>query len=153
MKVGERTSARVEDVRDNGVYLRAGERQGIIPVVELTWDETRSHRPTDFAKPGDELEFIVMTMYEDGFSGSLKRLEPTGDPRAHPGLKDGRWLDATVRALKPFGVFVDLAIGVVAKLEPCSDEMRNKLKVGSPLRVSVTDVSEETGNIIARSVA
>jgi ribosomal protein S1 len=152
MKVGELGRARVKEVRDNGLYLRAGDRHGIITVVELTWDETVRPHPADFAQPGDELDFVVMTVHEGGFSGSLKRLHPTGDPRAHPFLRDGTPIAATVRAIRPFGVLVNLSIGLVARLEPYPDAMHDSLEVGASIRVVVTDVNDNSGTIAARQM-
>ena len=150
MKVGERVSAEVTDVKDNGIFLSHEGLPGIITVVELTWDETKRPVPADFASRGDALELLVMTAHDAGFSGSLKRLRPEDDPRSHAALTDSSVLAATVRAMPSFGVLVNLPIGLVAKLDPCPDTLREKLEVGSEISVIVAHVDEGTGKITVR---
>jgi len=149
MRVGERIVARVVEVKDNGIYLDHEGRSGIISVVELTWDETKKPVPEEFAAPGDDLELLVMTEHAGSFSGSLKRLQPNDDPRRHPALTDGSVLTASVRAIRPFGVLVDLPIGLVAMLAHRTDACRESLYVGATLKVVVT-ADEATGKVTAR---
>lgn len=150
MKIGEQIIARVVEVKDNGIFLRYKDLFGIISVVELTWDETQRPVPETFARSGDNLQLLVMSAHESGFSGSLKRLRPEDDPRALPALKDGSVLSASVRAKRPFGVFVNLSIGLVAMLEDCSTSLRESLEVGQTLDVVVTKVDEVSGKLSAR---
>ncbi|MFK7992187.1 MAG: hypothetical protein AB8I08_39575 [Sandaracinaceae bacterium] len=152
VRVGEQITARVVEVKENGIWVRHEGRTGIIPIVEWTWCETTRPVPERFATPGEDLRLLVMTDHESGFSGSLKRLRPGDDPRRHPALHDGSVLSASVRATRPFGVFVDLSIGLVAMLEDGGDGVRDDLEVGRAVRVTVTDSDEATGKIRVRVV-
>ncbi|MFK8001718.1 MAG: hypothetical protein AB8H86_19140 [Polyangiales bacterium] len=150
MKVGEQIVARVVEVQENGIYLRHEDYSGIVSVVELTWNETQRPVPEDFARAGDDLRLLVMTVHEHGFSGSLKRLRPGDDPRRLPVLTDGSVLNASVRAKRAFGVFVDLSIGLVATLEGCTHSFRDSLEVGQALRVIVSNVDKASGKLSVR---
>lgn len=150
MKVGDRITAEVTAVRDNGIFVTHDGREGLIRVVELTWDETRKPIPADFACVGGAVELHVTSVHEAGFSGSLKMLSPATNPRLHPALTDGRVLVAHVRAILSWGVLVNLPIGLVARLDPCPEATRATLHVDMPVEVVVTAVDGDSGKITAR---
>ncbi|UJR80385.1 S1 RNA-binding domain-containing protein [Sandaracinus amylolyticus] len=118
LQPGQRLKGRVTQVRDFGVFVDLGGVEGLVHMSELSWD--RAVRPSDAARPGDEVEVQVLRVTEpqgrkdrDGrIALSLKAL--AADPwDVHlQGLEEGQARKGKVTRTAEFGAFVELAPGV-----------------------------------------
>lgn len=148
--VGDRVVARVVETRDNGIFVEYAGRCGIVSVVELSWDETRRCQPASFARAGDDLEVVIMAVGPSSFGASVRELTPRDNPWVHPMLRVGETLSGSVRVVHSFGVFVNLDLGVVVRVE--ADDSAT-FAVGDRVEVVLSRVDAERRKLEGRAVA
>lgn len=138
MKVGDRIVVRVTAVNDSGVFVEHAGRPGIVSVVELTWNEIGQDRHLPFVDV-EELEVIVMAVGPDSFGASLRECRPEDNPWKHATLHAGAAHWGEVRVIHDFGVFVNLEIGLVARVESKAVNW----SVGQRVEVVLSDVRRD----------
>lgn len=147
MKAGDKIRCRVTRVEDNGIYLTHGGRSGLVRVVELTWKDTEAPIPARFARAGDELEVVVLSVGPGSFGASIKHLDPSANPWLSPQVKIGTRLPGVVRSIRDFGAFVDLDVGLVALVRE-----HPHLELGDACEVELTRVDGDARKLEGRLV-
>jgi small subunit ribosomal protein S1 len=109
---GDVVQGTVSSLRDFGAFVDLGGTDGLIHISELAWRHV--HHPKEVLQVGDEIKVYVLRLdYERKRIGlSLKRLQP--DPWSWVELNyvEGQLVSGVVSAIKEFGVFLTLDIGL-----------------------------------------
>jgi small subunit ribosomal protein S1 len=115
LRVGERFTGTVVNVRDFGAFVDIGGIEGMVPASELAYGR---NRPQDIVHPGDEVQVEVMDIGpgKDGrierISLSMRALAQDPFEQVAPHLTPGTVLKGLVRKVEAFGAFVELVPGV-----------------------------------------
>lgn len=80
LQPGDVVTARVEELRDDGLVLVCGSQLGYLWASELDWRRVRRASPSHFAQRGDWLRVKVTATTETTFLASLRALNPELDP-------------------------------------------------------------------------
>ncbi len=128
LQPGQRLRGRVTHVRDFGVFVDLGGVEGLVHMSEVSWD--RGVRPADAARPGDEVEVVVLRVGEgpprrdgkpperrgrdrDGrISLSNKATLPDPIETNHGEIAEGPGRQGQVTRPAEFGAFIELAPAV-----------------------------------------
>ena len=156
---GQRLKGRVTQVRDFGVFVDVGGVEGLVHMSELSFD--RNLRPSDVAKPGDEVEVQVLRQPEIGGRGkdrhdrlslSIKALEPDPWDQHDEILAEGTVQKGKVMRVAEFGAFVELTPGVegllhVSELGRDVKHAAHVLKPGDELDVVIDRVDKKARRV------
>jgi len=145
--VGDVVTGRVVSVRDFGAFLDLGGGvQGLLHVSEMGWSRVESSSAV--ATPGQELSVKVLRIDQERGQIALGLKQLLADPwEAVPATFEvGRVYGGRVDRHAPFGVFVQVADGVVG-LVPRSEtalapdaDLRRAFPTGSNISVTVLDI-------------
>jgi small subunit ribosomal protein S1 len=160
LKVGERITGAVTQVRDYGLLVELGDGlEGLVHQSEVSW--SRTARPFDVAKVGDVVEVEVLRVQQatrkdrtGRVSLSMRKCQP--DPwSAHAdALKPGAVHKGTVTRTAEFGAFILIAPEIEGLLHISELGDRNIKHAGEVLNVGETiDVLVERVDREARRVS
>ncbi|MEP7354960.1 MAG: 30S ribosomal protein S1 [Acidobacteriota bacterium] len=111
---GSRVIGRVMSVTDYGAFveIEAGV-EGLIHVSEMTWSRRMKH-PSKIAKPGDQVEAVVLEVKvkERRVSLGIKQLEADPWTTVADRYSIGSVVEGRIRKLTDFGVFMEIEEGV-----------------------------------------
>lgn len=140
---------RVVSVRDFGAFVDLGGGvQGLLHVSEMGWSHTTN--PSAVAAPGQELTVKVLRIDEKTGQIALSLKQLLADPWAAVAatFRIGQVYDGRVERHAKFGVFVELAPGVVG-LVPLAEsgvareaDVQKALPIGSTVSVVVQEIDE-----------
>ncbi len=146
LKVGERITGTVSNVRDFGAFVDLGGVDGLIPVSEMAWGKVRAQ---EFVTPGQTVEVEIIAL--EGPEGAPERItlsmralgeKPVVEAKAAPGT--GTIHEVTVDKIESFGLFVSFAggRGLLPKSELGEHEgdLRKKYPVGTVLKAAIVAV-------------
>lgn len=146
---GAVVTGRVVSVRDFGAFIDLGGGvQGLLHVSEMGWSHVTN--PSAVAAPGQELTVTVLRIDEKAgqIALSLKRLLADPWTAVPASFRIGQVYEGRVERHATFGVFVELAPGVIG-LVPFSEsgvareaDARKALPVGSTVSVVVQEIDE-----------
>lgn len=110
LKEGTIVEGTVSGVVDFGVFvkfvLNGQDLEGLVHISELAWQ--RVDDPRDFAKPGDHVKAMVISVDGTRISLSLKRLREDPWLKVSERYKAGDKVTGTVLKITPYGAFVKL---------------------------------------------
>ena len=148
MKPGDTIVAEVDDVRPNGLTLRAEGQTGFINVTNLSWEQ-QTIDPHAFAKRGETIRVKVYAVTEQGFYASLKALHPENDPFVDlAAYQPGRSHRGVVTGVRRFGTFVRLETAAVGRIE--HDPSAASRSLGDTIDVEVVSFDPETTKLELR---
>jgi len=144
LTVGAVVTGRVTSVRDFGAFVELGGGvQGLLHVSEMGW--SRVQDPSLIAKPGDEIAVKVLRIDGDKIALGLKQLADDPWSSAATAFPTGQVVRGRVSRIAEFGVFVELAPGVVG-LVPRSEtslagdaDLKKAFAIGTALDVMVLE--------------
>lgn len=122
LEPGRRLRGRVTHVRDFGIFVDIGGIEGLVHMSEVSWD--RSVKPSDVARPGDEIDVQVLRVGGDDRRGegrdrrdgrvglSIKALLPDPWTQHAAELEEGQVKKGKVNRTAEFGAFVEIAPGI-----------------------------------------
>lgn len=155
---GQRIKGRVTQVREFGLFVDIGGLEGLVHLSELSWD--RGVKPSDVAKPGDEVEVQVLRVSEpqgrkdrEGrIALSLKALTPDPWETNLDGIAEGVARKGRVTRTTEFGAFVELAPGIegllhVSELGRDVRHANERVKEGDELYVVVERIDRKARRI------
>jgi small subunit ribosomal protein S1 len=150
--VGMRMKRTVKNLSPSALFFEIEEGiDGILHVDDISW--TKKHRnAASFAKPGDEIEFMILAIDREKQKIQLGVKQLSEDPweslaRAYP---RGSVIDGEITSITEFGFFVKVQGGIEGllhktnmsdpALEPV-EALIARYKVGDPIRSMVVEVS------------
>ena len=117
LEQGQKLKGRVTQVRDFGLFVDIGGVEGLVHQSELSYGH--GVRPSDVAKPGDEVEVQVLRVGAEGEGGrrdrvarvslSMKALLPDPWDAHADALSEGSARMGKVTRTTDFGAFIELA--------------------------------------------
>jgi len=112
LKEGDIVTGFVTNITDFGVFVDLGGLEGLIHVSELSWG--RVHHPSTIFDIGDEVETMVVNVYEDQARVALscKRLKKNPWDNLADQIDSSKIFNATVTKIVKYGVFARLEIGI-----------------------------------------
>lgn len=159
LKIGERLSGAVTQVRDYGLLVELGDGlEGLVHQSEVSW--SRAARPFDVAKVGDVVEVEVLKVQQPTrkdrtgrVSLSMRRCQP--DPWSQSeALRPGAVHKGTVTRTAEFGAFILIAPEIEGLLHISELGNRDLKHAGEVLNVGdVIDVLVERVDREARRVS
>lgn len=158
LQPGQRLKGRVSHVRDFGVFVDLGGVEGLVHMSELSWD--RGIRPSDAAKPGDEVEVQVLRVSEpqsrkdrDGrIALSMKALSPDPWEANLQEIEEGSARRGKITRTADFGAFVEIAPGVegllhISELGRDLKHANERVKEGDELTVVLERIDRKARRI------
>ncbi|MDR0769499.1 MAG: 30S ribosomal protein S1 [Dysgonamonadaceae bacterium] len=151
LKVGDKVKGKVIVVTDYGVFIEIYPGvEGLVHVSEMSWAQyLRSAH--DFAKIGDEVEAIILSIDREERKLSLGIKQMKGDPweTIETNYAIGSKHIAKVHNLTNYGVFVELEEGVEGLIHISDLSWTKKIKhpgeftsVGSEIEVQVLEIDK-----------
>ena len=114
LEVGQVVSGVVRRVMDYGIFVElvAG-IEGLVHVSDISWD-TRSQKPRDVAKKGQQINTVILSVDVENrrLSLGIKQLEPDVWDTLLSQIVAGDVVPGRVLRKKEYGFFVELAPGV-----------------------------------------
>ncbi|HEY4400052.1 MAG TPA: 30S ribosomal protein S1 [Lactobacillaceae bacterium] len=151
LNVGDIIEGTVARLADFGAFVNLGEVDGLVHVSEISHD--RVNNPADVLKKGDKVNVKVLALDEEKgrISLSIKATEASRWDKFAQEAPVGTALEGTVKRLKDFGAFVEVADGIegLVHISQIAHERiqspADALTVGEKVQVQVLDVrpSEE----------
>ena len=142
VKPGDTIVAEVDDIKPNGLYLRAQGQTGFINVTNLSWEQ-QAIDPHAFGKRGESLRVKVYAVSDHGFLASLKALHPENDPFVDLDVyQPGQRHRGVVTSVRRFGTFVRLDTAAVGRIE--RDPAASTRSLGEQVEVEVVAFDLET---------
>ncbi len=150
LNVGALVRGKVTRVEKFGAFVEISPgMEGLVHVSNLS--RKRVEDPTEFVKPGQDVEAVVLDIKEGGkrIGLSMKALEPDPwDEVAHK-YSEGSIIDGTVVRIMDFGAFVELEPGIDGLVHVSQlsrervDRIQNAVNIGDsfPVRVLSVDLS------------
>lgn len=149
LTVGALVTGRVVSVRDFGAFIDLGGNvQGLLHVSEMGWSHVTA--PSSVAAPGQDITVTVIRIDEKSGQIGLSLKQLLADPWAAVAAtyRIGQVYEGTVERHAKFGVFVELAPGVVG-LMPAAEsgvarehDLQKALPVGTQVSVVVQEIDE-----------
>jgi len=125
---------------------------GMIHANDLNEETTKRHIARD-VQPGEEIEFFIKKIINDSkITLSQNPLEPTIDPwkGASERFKTPVEVIGKIKAIKGYGIFVDIGEGLVGLLHvsefPEGNDI-NELNSGDDITVTITRIEEDTRKV------
>jgi small subunit ribosomal protein S1 len=112
MKIGDSVKGVVTGVVDFGAFVNIEGIEGLIHISEISWE--RVENPSDYVKPGDQIEAKIIAIDKDRLSLSIKQTQADPWAKEAEGFKKGDKVEGTVTRITPFGAFVQLSPAVEA---------------------------------------
>lgn len=160
LEPGTKLTGKVTHVRDFGIFVDIGHgAEGLVHQSEISFD--RGARPADVAKPGDEIEVVVLKVQSadrkkkerfDRVSLSIKALQPDPFDQHAGDLAEGTPRKGTVVRTAEFGAFIQLAPGIdgllhVTELGKDLKHANEVVKEGDELYVLIERVDKKARRI------
>ncbi len=152
LQIGSKIKGKIVTVADYGAFLEILPGvEGLIHVSEMSWSQ-HLRSPTEFLKPGEEVEALILTLDRDERKMSLGLKQLTPDPWENMAslYPIGSRHRSTVKNMTNFGVFVEIAEGVDGLIHISDLSWSKKInhpheftKIGEVLDVVVLDVDAE----------
>ena len=151
---GAVVTGRVASVRDFGAFVDLGGGvQGLLHVSEMGW--SRVTNPSSVVSTGQEITVKVLRIDQEKQQIALSLKQLLADPwEAAPAtFQVGQVYRGRVERHAPFGVFVELAPGIVGLVPaaesgvPREADLRKQLPVGSEIEVVVQEIDREARRI------
>ncbi len=114
IKEGEIVKGKVVNIEDYGAFLEILPGvEGLVHVSEITWANTPINAK-EFFKLGDEYEAKIVTLSKEDRKMSLSIKQMTEDPwdSIETKFPEGSKHKGIVKNITPYGVFVELAVGI-----------------------------------------
>lgn len=178
LKVGERFTGTVTNVRDFGLFVDIGGLEGLVPAGELGYGRLR---PQDVAQVGQTVEVELLQVQPPEKAGprgetkeritlSMRALAPDPWEQTVADLPEGTVVRGTVTRVQPYGAFVQIVPGVEGLLHVSAFGRRIKepgevVQVGQEIairidsvdfaqrRLSLSFVTEEAATALAQEYA
>lgn len=112
LKIGDTVKGVVTGVVDFGAFVNVEGIEGLIHISEISWE--RVENPSDYVKPGDQIEAKIIAIDKDRLSLSIKQTQEDPWAKEAEGFKKGDKVEGTVTRITPFGAFVQLSPAVEA---------------------------------------
>jgi small subunit ribosomal protein S1 len=112
--VGARVRGKILSVTDYGAFVELEQGiEGLVHVSEMTWSKRMKH-PTKIAKPGDEVDVVVLAVNPTDRRISLGMKQLQENPWEHLDGKypTGATVEGRVRNLTDFGAFIEIEDGI-----------------------------------------
>ncbi len=147
LKVGEKITGKVTDVRDYGALVDIGGIDGLVHMSEIAW--TRGGKPSDHVKVGDEVQVEVLKVQKmsrkDRYgkvSLSIRSCLPDPWDEHAELLQLGKPRKGKVVSLTDFGAFLELAPGIegllhISELDGKPAHAKDVLSEGEELDVVI----------------
>jgi len=137
IKIGSKLKGKVVNVADYGIFLEVVPGvEGLIHISEMSWSQ-HIRNPQDFAKVGDEIDAIVLTLDKEERKMSLGVKQLTEDPWKSKDLESkyavGTKHKGIVKNIANFGVFVELEEGIDGLLHISDLSWTKKIKKPSEI--------------------
>lgn len=138
---GKIVSGVVKNVTEYGAFVDLGGIDGLVHVTDMSWG--RIGRPSEFLKPGDAVEAVVLKFDRDKQKISLGIKQRTEDPwlKAAEKYPEGTRVRGTVTSLAEYGAFVELEPGLEGLVHVSEMSWTQRIKHPSKL-LSVGDSVE-----------
>lgn len=111
---GARVRGRVLSVTDYGAFVELEQGiEGLVHVSEMTWSKRMKH-PSKLAKPGDEVDTVVLSVHPTERRISLGMKQLLENPWEHlpERYPVGSTVEGRVRNLTDFGAFIEIEDGI-----------------------------------------
>jgi small subunit ribosomal protein S1 len=150
LKPGEIVYGTVTNVTDFGAFVDLGGLEGLIHVSELSWG--RVQHPAEILQIGDPVRALVLLVSEENgrVALSLKRLCPNPWDVLQQNYQPGDIVEASVTAVRRFGVFARLKEGVEGLIHistidfpPHIQSLEQYLEVGRSVQVKILHIDAE----------
>jgi small subunit ribosomal protein S1 len=112
LKIGDTVNGVVTGVVDFGAFVNVEGIEGLIHISEISWE--RVENPSDYVKPGDQIEAKIIAIDKDRLSLSIKQTQEDPWAKEAEDFKKGDKVEGTVTRITPFGAFVQLSPAVEA---------------------------------------
>jgi small subunit ribosomal protein S1 len=149
LEEGQRVSGTVTNVTNFGLFVDLGGMEGLVHISELSWG--RVGHPREVAKPGDELDVVVLEINEERgrVSLSLKRSQANPWDAASENYPLGMEIDAEITEVVHFGAFARVEEGLEGLIHISQMGLHHRLdprlvlESGMQVRVKVLQVEAE----------
>jgi len=145
--VGNKVQCKVTGVVDFGVFVTAGEVEGLIHISEISWEKVEN--PSKYVNVGDEIEVIIIGIDDERLSLSIKRLAKDPWVKELGNLKVGSKIDGKVTRITPYGAFAKIKdkIEALVHVSELSDEHvkspEDVVKVGETYKFTVVTINKD----------
>lgn len=156
---GETRTGTVTRIADFGFFVDLGGAEGLVPLRELSWQ--RGVKPSDIAKPGDQVEVLVRSIDWEAnrISLSLRALQANPMDAFLASAQVGAQMTGRITRVEAFGAFVELEPGVEGLL-PTGAIARGRrighpsqlVSVGQSVEVRVDSIEPDRKRISLRLV-
>jgi small subunit ribosomal protein S1 len=112
--VGARVRGKILSVTDYGAFVELEQGiEGLVHVSEMTWSKRMKH-PTKIAKPGDEVDVVVLSVNPSDrrISLGMKQLQENPWENLDGKYPAGSTVEGRVRNLTDFGAFIEIEDGI-----------------------------------------
>ncbi len=156
-KTGDVVTGKVTTITDFGAFVKIGGVEGLLHNEDVSWD--RSVKARDVLKVGDDVEVKIVRIDHDNekISLSKKELEESPIEKFAKNHKPNDIVNAKVRDIKDFGVFVELEEGVDALIrhEDLGEKKADDLQIGDEIEAAISFIDTDKNRIrlSARKVA
>ena len=142
-------NARVASVVNFGVFVDLGGIDGLVHLSELDWH--RVEHPSDYFKPGDEIDVQILDVdvEKERVSLSRKALLPSPWDAFNQQHHAGEIVSGKVTRVLDFGAFVELADGIVGLVHAseigysASGKPEDVVKQGDSVLVRILEIDPE----------
>lgn len=139
--VNDIIAAEITGVVDFGLFVSAEGVEGLVHISEISWDRVEDIRK--MYKVGDKVEAQIISVENNRFSLSIKRLQPDPWITNSKKYKEGQIVEGEVTRVTPFGAFIKLDENVDA-LAHISELDEVDLEVGSKYKFKILTVDAES---------
>ncbi len=112
--MGARVRGKILSVTDYGAFVELEQGiEGLVHVSEMTWSKRMKH-PTKIAKPGDEVDVVVLAVNPNDrrISLGMKQLQENPWENLDGKYPAGSTVEGRVRNLTDFGAFIEIEDGI-----------------------------------------
>ena len=154
LQQGQKIKGLVRSLTGFGAFIDLGGVEGLLHVSDMTWG--KMGHPSEFFKPGQEVEVVVLNFSEKDEKISLGYKQLTPDPWSNIQEKyqAGQKVTGKVTNLTDFGAFVELEKGVEGLIHISDLSWSRKtihpkklLNIGDEVVVSILDVNPSSKRI------
>ncbi len=148
-KVGDVLKGEVTSITDFGAFVKLGQVEGLLHNQEISWDKSKNAKSE--LNVGDEVEVKIIRLDKEAgkISLSKKALEDSPVAAYAKEHKNGSIVTGTVKDIKDFGVFIQLADNVDAliRTEDLYPLKADELEKGQEVRGVITYIDPENDRI------
>jgi len=139
IQVGDVEKGTVSTVLPYGILVDLGGVDGLVHISEIAWEKVSS--PSDYFKPGDEIEVKVISKEDDKIALSVKELKDNPWDNVETKYPIGKIVESKVSKVVPFGAFIELEPGLDGLIH--ISETNGPLQVGDKVKAIVVKVSSK----------